>query len=391
MRIRSSHVVVLVVTALTGFILLVVMRSPDFAPISENSVMPLTTLPSVDEDPLNVAFIEFETDEFYAGEVPNDNYLFTKLHFKNRGKALLRISDIKTSCACTVGSISEERATVAPGEESYIDVRVDPFRIPGFHSEKVLTIYSNDPLRPMAKVKVSADVDPEYEVIPDEIDFGVLSKGDTPTASIVLRQLIDETFSLISVMESPLKDSELKTSGITCVSTRRPETQWLDSQKPEYDISITLARDISPGPFSRYFHVTTDVKRSVARNIRFKVKGEIEAPYTLSRPYPKGVLIKRTPGSDAQKPVRTTISADHPINLDQVLADNKSVVVKKGLDADGKSAWIDVSLAPGTPAGNVESWVRFNVISNGESYADRFPVRILDPGLAGKKEDSHDH
>ena len=59
--------------------------------------------------------------------------------FKNTGKAPLIITDVKSSCGCTVPEWSKE--PVLPKEKGIIKVKYDTKRIGEFY--KIITVYSN--------------------------------------------------------------------------------------------------------------------------------------------------------------------------------------------------------------------------------------------------------
>src|SRR5690606_23426682 len=92
------------------------------------------TMPPMGESMDQIAQIRLETKDLDLGLVANDKIHHAKLKVFNDGKMPLKITKIDTTCACTMGSIPPERALIPGGGESWIDVTLDPNRVPGFYS-----------------------------------------------------------------------------------------------------------------------------------------------------------------------------------------------------------------------------------------------------------------
>ena len=85
--------------------------------------------------------ITFEEDTFDFGKIAEGqvvNYTFT---FENSGKAPLLISDVKTTCGCTVPK-TWPKEPIQPGEGGVIEVSFDSARRNGFQKKKI-TVMSN--------------------------------------------------------------------------------------------------------------------------------------------------------------------------------------------------------------------------------------------------------
>ncbi len=103
--------------------------------------------------------ISFETDIHNFGKVIQGEKVTYSFKFKNTGNANLIISDVSSSCGCTVPKFTRE--PVAPGESGSIQVTFKSENKKGFQNETV-TIVSN--MQPNTKViKIKAMV-----IIPEE-------------------------------------------------------------------------------------------------------------------------------------------------------------------------------------------------------------------------------
>lgn len=91
-------------------------------------------------DPSKLPEITFETDTHDFGTIASGDMVRYSFKFKNTGKSLLVISDVTTSCGCTVSSFPKE--PINPGESGTIDVSFDSHGRKGFQ-RKSATVFSN--------------------------------------------------------------------------------------------------------------------------------------------------------------------------------------------------------------------------------------------------------
>lgn len=83
--------------------------------------------------------ITFESEVIDYGKIDLKADGLRVFKFTNTGKSPLIISDIKSSCGCTVPKAPE--APIMPGEQGTIEVKYDTNRPGGF--SKMITVYSN--------------------------------------------------------------------------------------------------------------------------------------------------------------------------------------------------------------------------------------------------------
>lgn len=82
---------------------------------------------------------EFETEVIDYGKIALNSDGVRVFTFKNVGKSPLVISNIKSSCGCTVPKKPSD--PIMPGETGEIEVKYDTKRLGGF--SKSITIFSN--------------------------------------------------------------------------------------------------------------------------------------------------------------------------------------------------------------------------------------------------------
>lgn len=99
------------------------------------------------------AKIEFNNDVIDYGEIAKGSDGVRTFEFTNVGDAPLVISNVKSSCGCTVPSKPD--GPVAPGESSAIQVKYDTKRVGPIR--KTVTVYSNAD-EPIISLKIKGKV-----------------------------------------------------------------------------------------------------------------------------------------------------------------------------------------------------------------------------------------
>ena len=82
---------------------------------------------------------QFETEVLDYGNLKQNDAGTATFTFKNVGSAPIVISDVKTSCGCTLANAPEE--AVLPGEEAKIEVNYNTKKVGKF--SKSITVISN--------------------------------------------------------------------------------------------------------------------------------------------------------------------------------------------------------------------------------------------------------
>ena len=100
--------------------------------------------------------IEFETTTIDYGVIQNGSDGKRDFSFKNTGTANLIITNIRSSCGCTIPKKPE--APIAPGEVSKIIVSYDTKRIGPF--KKTITVSTNQKNSPDIALKIEGTVMP---------------------------------------------------------------------------------------------------------------------------------------------------------------------------------------------------------------------------------------
>jgi len=99
------------------------------------------------------AKITFKTDVIDYGEIAKGSDGLRIFEFTNTGDAPLIISDVKSSCGCTVPE--KPKGPVAAGESSVIKVKYDTKRVGPIR--KTITVYSNAD-EPIKSLKIKGKI-----------------------------------------------------------------------------------------------------------------------------------------------------------------------------------------------------------------------------------------
>ncbi len=99
------------------------------------------------------ADIEFKTESIDYGQIPKGSDGVRIFEFTNTGNEPLVISDVKSSCGCTVPE--KPKGPIQPGETSSIKVKYDTKRVGKIR--KTITVYSNAK-EPIKALKIKGEV-----------------------------------------------------------------------------------------------------------------------------------------------------------------------------------------------------------------------------------------
>lgn len=99
------------------------------------------------------AKIEFKTDVIDYGEIEKGSDGIRVFEFTNTGNVPLVITDVSSSCGCTIPKRPEE--PVLPGETGEIEVKYDTQRVGPIR--KTITVYSNADV-PAKSLKIKGKV-----------------------------------------------------------------------------------------------------------------------------------------------------------------------------------------------------------------------------------------
>ena len=298
-------------------------------PQNEEALLPGTTQSG------EIPAIAVGTEHYDMGVIPNEGLAEGSVTIQNTGDAPLVISKVSTSCGCTMGYKPDE--PIPPGGEAKMRVTVDPTRIQGYTSTKTLTIYSNDPHNPQKTVQVSARVTPEIALEPEIIQFGVVSKGETPTQTVIARQNVDQDLNINDVVV-PANSAQV----FDVKLAERDKSEWKDPERKEYEITVSVKEDAPIGNQSNRLGLATDLKRM--RYAYVPVNLEIKGLYNIQPP----VVTLRSvqPGEKIENILKVT--GQVPIEITDIASENKNFVVSKRAAEEANTLLFDLKVNEGS-------------------------------------------
>ncbi len=137
-----------------------------------------------------------EQPVFDFGEVTQGQKVPHTFTFRNAGDEPLHIDKVSSSCGCTAALVSAE--TLAPGESGEVEATFDSTRFRGAVT-KTITLYTNDPQRPVMKMSINGKIRVTLSVAPERINLGQIRTGSVAVAQVTLQNNGDAALRLDKV------------------------------------------------------------------------------------------------------------------------------------------------------------------------------------------------
>lgn len=338
-------------------------EQPAAADSSSTTKAPVVVTQDGAEASPNAPAIYIEMKEFDMGEIVNDQSTVAEVAVYNRGNAPLIISGVKTQCGCTKGRMAS--STIAPGESENLIITVDPFRIPGFSSTKMLTLSSNDPVSPKTYLNVHATVEKEVEVEPEVLDFGEVRKGQGAEITLRVRQLNDEPLEIRSAGVQARKALfEVEYEPV-------PESEWRTPGKREYLVTARVLPSAPMGQLLSRLAIVTNNKR--LRNLPVAIRGQVTGSYSIR---PSLVRIRNVGAGETRENV-LTITAKTDLTAELVGSDNEYLTVTQHPGATPNSVAFDIAISAGAQNRLIRDIWSLKITAGGEQFTERINVLVL--------------
>ncbi len=333
----------------------------------ENPYRP--SLPPMGSNPDDTANIELETGTILdLGTVPNDKETIRKVKVFNRGKSVLSLKDIRTTCACTIGTIPIGQNTIPPNGEGYFIVTFHPERVAGFYSEKTLNIFSNDFKNPMIELKVIAKIEPEFICEPEIADFGTLTKGTEAEKKIHITQ---------KTMKKPLEISKIYEKNIpeNIENDLTAEIVKVKAEEPvEYLLTIKMNQTVSPGEFTRELFLSTNIDRFP--EVPMRIKGTITAPYKINFPFPKPFIVLPSISSEMSQKIEITPQSEED-KIELVSHEIIPAYFTANVISLDNTSGIKINITPKTPDKESLSILKLYLRVNDKEYYDHVLLKTV--------------
>ena len=120
----------------------------------------VTSPKSATETSNKQAAIKFEKEEHDFGNLLQGEVVSYSFHFTNTGNMPLIISDVGSSCGCTVGDYPRE--PIAPGKKGDIKVTYDCKGHHGFQSSTLTVLSNTNPAKTVLRIKGTVQTPDQY-------------------------------------------------------------------------------------------------------------------------------------------------------------------------------------------------------------------------------------
>ena len=120
----------------------------------------VTSPKSASETSEKQAVIKFDKEEHNFGTLLQGEVVTYSFHFTNAGNMPLIISDVSSSCGCTVGDFPRE--PIAPGKDGVIKVTYDSKGHHGVQSRHLTVMSNTNPAKHILRIKGTVQTPDQY-------------------------------------------------------------------------------------------------------------------------------------------------------------------------------------------------------------------------------------
>jgi len=214
----------------------------------------------------NAPHIVFAEPVYDFGKVEQGEQVTHMFRFTNQGGQELRVESVKTSCGCTAAVISEE--VLPPGKEGTISATFDTTHFSG-EKAKGISVYSNDPLQPVATLTLQGEITIEVAAEPAQLYLGRLRRGEETTRSVDVLYDAQKPIDIVKVENSH-----------PSISVQAED--FAREDKKGKKLVITLKKDAPLGRLNDRIMVTTTSQKKPVLEI--PVFGSIEGDVVIVPP-----------------------------------------------------------------------------------------------------------
>lgn len=251
--------------------------------------------------------------EWSFGEVWQGTPLSFDLTIKNVGDASLEISDVKSSCGCTVAS--KPKSPLAPGESDTVKVTFDSVKRRD-QQNQTITFVTNDPELPEAAFRVVGTVKPVYDIksgvggrLVNSMSFGRLFPGTHEARTVEIINRYKEPMDLKLTKDQNFGAYEMV----------------LETLKPgqHYKLTVTPKNPLPVGEARGRAEFTTGL--DVLPNLEILVFGSVQPPVSVT---PAELRLPRKLVMPLKQTLAVWCAPDKPVKIVSVKANAEAIKVQ---------------------------------------------------------------
>jgi hypothetical protein len=298
--------------------------------------------------------IEFDERDHNWGTIfegEKATHIFT---ITNTGEADLVIENVKSSCGCTAALVSEK--LIPPGETGEVKATFDSSRRSGKQT-KTITVTSNDPKEPTARLTITGLVEHYIQIKPDPINLGTVFRGETAEQIVrIIPPKVRPNMKITNVETNQdfvkVEMEEEGSWGERIASTVKGLFVKGDPKEEEegIPISVFLDPEAPVGRLRASLTVETDDERKPKISVR--IVGTVTGPIQVT---PQTIAF--SPSRDGGETSKKLTLTSKDVGFEILDIDNKSphLQVETIEKVKGKIFEIEVRLSPDTPKVSFDS------------------------------------
>ena len=252
------------------------------------------------------------------GKIWDHSTVKHRFKFTNVGEERLSITDVQTSCGCTISGVQDadgndlpaNRRLFEPGETGYVVAEFDPKRRNGVQI-KPIRIYVNGERTPEYTLEIRANVDQIIEQEPSIVYFrGVEKFGERPTMELELIGRVDDFDA--NLAEGQNTDD----SPFTIERIGVEEREGVDGQpKTAVKFLVTVKEGADQGVVRNVYDFTTTDER--AKLVQIPISAQVLGDLTTD---PRRINIGRIePGSEVETSFTVSSKTQRDFEVEEVL------------------------------------------------------------------------
>jgi hypothetical protein len=289
--------------------------------------------------------ISFDKTHHDFGKIGHDQKVYYRSKVMNKGSAPLQIKEIRPSCGCSYSMVGQW--SLAPGEETFIEVHFDPTGLIG-NVHKSLSVLSDDPANPDILLTFEASV--THEIMPSTT---AIFFHDVPRGGPAMTK----TIRLQSGNDMPVAVTDAKIPGAPYIACA--------PQQDGNDVILNISIDGRLIPKQSQHGVENMTVRTASKKVpimQFHIQWDVKAAIVAA---PSRVFWTDSAG----KELRVAITLSHPegrpfkiLEAKPSLAQISVAGINKNAAAEHK---FEIILSPKTKAG---------------AYRETLSLKLDDPG-----------
>jgi hypothetical protein len=205
------------------------------------------------------------------GVVPRGAQLKHSFKITNIYKEPLQITNVRVSCSCLTATPSTNMLN--PNESATLDISMDGRQ---FSGPKTIRIYVSVGPKYISTATLTVTANARQDVVftPNDLDFGNVARGQTPTRTIDVEYSGAIDWKVVEIVKSAGAPFDLKVDVLPRPSNQPP--------RRGYRLFATLKADAAAGPFKQEIILKTNDAASPV--LTFNIAGTVQATLAVSPP-----------------------------------------------------------------------------------------------------------